>query len=105
MKEGQEDKRSEEHAFVMKKRSLWRSSGPCRSTGPLQTQKTSKERNFSLTFFLLKKNVRAARAIVDTKIVVAADTNEKKALAPRVVRNDLACRGQVKAQDDKMVGL
>ena len=55
--------------------------------------------------FLLKKNVRAARAIVDTKIVVAADTNEKKALAPRVVRNDLACRGQVKAQDDKMVGL
>ena len=49
--------------------------------------------------------MRAARAIVDTEIVVAADTHEKKALATRVVWNDMACRGQVKAQDDKMVGL
>ena len=44
--------------------------------------------------------MRAARAIVDTEIVVAADTHEKKALATRVVWNDMACRGQVKAQDD-----
>ena len=43
--EGQEDKRSEEHAFAMKKRSLWRSSGPFGSGGPLQEQNTSKSRS------------------------------------------------------------
>ena len=77
MKEGQEDKRSEEHAFAMKKRSLWRSSGPCRSSGPLQKQKTAKNQSrlarsdFLLTFFFKKKkqkSMRAARAIVKTQI-------------------------------------
>ena len=71
----------------------------------MQKLKTVNNSVFGFTFFLSKKNVRAARAIADTKIVVAADTHEKKALATRVVWNDLACRGQVKAQDDKMVGL
>ena len=41
----EKDKRSEEHAFAMKKRSLWRSSGPCRSNGPLQKQETSNFRS------------------------------------------------------------
>ena len=80
----------------MKKMALQRRSAPFReAAGHAEAKNRQKfrvapRRLFVLTFCLLKKNMRAARAIVDTEIVVATDTNEKKALATRVVWNDLA---------------